>query len=198
MMPAALAMLEQAGAAALAADGPEGAMRAIAQGCFDTLGARIAHLRPGALKGDERQYFVAGTFLVTPDRRHHMLVGSIGFPAEQRRLMVPIDGGHPARVMTERAALLIANTDEDRGFRQYLKSSRMGSSAYAPMLFRGDFLGQIIIAAQARHTLRPEDLAVLAAASHLACAVWVAQGGPEWLRYNASPPDAYVAAIRGI
>ena len=197
-MNEALAMLDRAGAAALAANGPEEAMRAIAQGCFDTLGDRTAHLRPGALKDGERQYFVAGTFFVTPDRQHHMLVASLGFPAEQRRLMVPIDGGHPARVMAEQAPLLIANTDEDQGFRQYLKSSRMGSSAYSPMLFRGVFLGQIIIAAQARHTLRPIDLAVLVAASRMACAVWVAQGGPAWLQDHANPPDAYYAGRQGL
>lgn len=193
-----LAMLDTAGAAALAATGPEGAMRAIAQACFDTLGDRAAHLRVGALKEGERQYFVSGTFFVTPDRQHHMLVGSIGFPPEQRRLMVPIDGGHPARVMAARRPLLLANTDEDQGFRQYLKSSRMGSSAYAPMIFRGDFLGQLIIAAQARHTLAAVDLAALSAAAHLAAAAWVAQGGPAWLRDNANPPDAYHAAKQGL
>ena len=193
-----VALLDRAGAAALAAPGPEEAMRAIAQACFDSLGDRSAHLRPGALKEGERQYFVSGTFFVTPDRQHHMLVGSIGFPAEQRRLMVPIDGGHPARVMATRAPLLLANTDEDQGFRQYLKSSRMGSSAYAPMLFRGAFLGQLIIAAQARHTLGEADLAALTAAAHLAAACWVAQGGPDWLRANANPPEAYYAAKQGL
>jgi hypothetical protein len=194
----ALAMLERAGAEAAAAGTPEEAMRAIAGACFETLGDRAAHERPGALKEGERQYFVAGTFFVTPDRQHHMLVGSIGFPPEQRRLMVPIDGGHPARVMATRKPLLLANTDEDTGFRQYLKSSRMGSSAYAPMLWRGAFIGQLIIAAQARNTLRPEDLAALATAAHLAAAAWMGHNGPAWLAANADPADGYRVARQGL
>ena len=74
----------------------------------------------------------------------------------------------------------------------------MGSSAYAPMLFRGAFLGQLIIAAQARYTLREPDLATLTAAAHLAAACWVAQGGPDWLRDNANPADAYHVTQQGL
>jgi hypothetical protein len=194
----ALAMLAEAGLAASTADGPEAAMRTLAEACRATLGDREAHRHPGALKEGERDYAVSGCFFVTPDQRHHMLVGSVGFPPEQHRLMIPIEGGHPGRVHRARAPLLLSNTDEDTGFRQYLKTSRMGSSAYAPMLWEGRFIGQIVVAAQARWTYRAEDLAVLVAAARLAAATWMAKGGPDWLRANADPPDAYRVAIEGV
>src|SRR4051794_39418958 len=121
---AALSMMERVGAEALDAPGPEEAIRAIARGCFDLLGDREAHRRADALNEGERQYFAAGAFLVTPARQWHMLVGSQGFPPEQQRLLVPIDGGHPGRVYATRSKLLLRNTDEHGSFRQYLKTSR--------------------------------------------------------------------------
>lgn len=192
--PDALALIAAAGARAAAAAGPEPALAALVESCAAALGDREAHLRPGALDPGARQFFVAGAFLVTPDAAWHMLVGGSGFPPEQRRLMVPIDAGHPGQVYRARAPLLLANTDEHPAFRQYLRTARMGSAAYAPMLWQGRFLGQIILAAQARGTLGPEDLAVLVALAPLAAAVFVAQGGPAWLEAEYPPADAWRAA----
>ncbi|MGG5817838.1 GAF domain-containing protein [Falsiroseomonas sp. HW251] len=195
---ATLAMMERAGDEALDAAGPEEAIRAIARGCFDLLGDRDAHLRPGALKEGERQYLVAGAFFVTPDRQWHMLVGSIGFPPEQQRLLVPIDGGHPGRVHATRSKLLLRNTDDHGSFRQYLKTSRMGSTIFAPITWRGEFLGQLIMAAQARGTMREVDLAVLVACARIAAGVWVAQGGPAWLAANYPPADGFFVGREGL
>jgi len=178
---AALQLVEDAGAAALAAPDPEAAMQAFAVRIHASLGDRTIHERPGALKPGERQYFVAGTFFVVPDRRWHMLVGNVGFPPEQARLMVPIDGGHPGWVYANRRPLLLENTDDHAEFRQYLKTSRMGSAMFAPMMWQGAFLGQLIIAAQARHTFGAGDLAVMRALANGAAAAWVAHGGPQWL-----------------
>ena len=194
---AALAVVEAAGREGLAAAGPEEAIRAVVASFFDVLGDRDAAARPGALKPGERQYFVGGAFLVTPDERFHMLVGSRGFPPEQERLMVPIDGGHPATVRRTRAPLVLENTDEHGSFRQYLRTSRMGSSIYAPMIWQGDFLGQLIFAAQARNTLSRADLDVLVAVAHVACALWVAHGGPAWLAATYPPPNGYYADREG-
>ena len=91
-------MIETSGQAALDAQDPDAAIRALVRGCVQTLGDQDAYLRPGALLLGERHYQVGGTFFVTPDKRHHMLVGNVGFPPEQERLMVPIDGGHPGQV----------------------------------------------------------------------------------------------------
>lgn len=194
----AMTMLAAAGAEALSADGPEAALRALARGCQATLGDHDAHRRPGALKAGERDYRIAGCFLVTPDAGWHMLVGNVGFPPEQARLMIPIEGGHPGRVMRSGQPLLLANTDEDAGFRQYLRTSRMGSSAYAPMWWKGRFIGQIVMAAQARWTYGAADLDALVVASRLAAAVFVAQGGPDWLAANADPPEAYRVTVEGV
>ena len=197
-MNAALEMIERVGQAALDAPGPEEAIRLIARGCFDLLGDRQAHEKPGALLPGEKQFFVAGAFFVSPDREHHMLVGNTGFPAEQERLCVPIDGGHPGWVYANRSKLLLKNTDEHGTFRQYLKSSRMGSTIFAPLIWKGEFLGQLIMAAQARHTMREDDLAVLVAASKVATGVWVAQGGPQWLTANWPPANAFFVGKQGL
>ena len=192
------AIVEEVGQAALDAAGPEDAMRILARGCFDALGDRQAHLRAGALKPGERQYFVSGTFFVTPDKQHHMLVASLGFPPEQERLMVPIDGGHPGWVYAHRSKLILKNTDLHGAFRQYLKSSRMGSAVFAPIIWKGEFLGQLIMAAQARHTMRDVDLELIVALSRVATGAWVAHGGPTWLAANYPPPNAFYVGRQGV
>jgi hypothetical protein len=193
-----LAMIDAAGEEALNAAGPEEAVNALAHAYIDLLGDREAHLEPGALKPGEKQYFISGGFFVTPDKRYHMLVGSVGFPAEQKRLMVPIDGGHPGWVYANRSKLILKNTDEHQAFRQYLKTSRMGSTIFAPIIWKGEFLGQIVMAAQARHTMRDDDLAVLVACSRIAAGAWVAHGGPAWLAANYPPPNAFYVDKEGV
>lgn len=193
-----LPMIEQAGQDCLDADGPEQSMRVLAQACWDTLGDRQAHLRPGALRDGEHQFFVAGVFIVTPDERHHMLVGNVGFPPEQERLLVPIDGGHPGKVYATRAKLLLKNTDDHASFKQYLKTARMGSTVFGPMIFGGRFHGQLIMAAQARHTMDEEDLAIIVALSRIAAGAWVAQGGPDWLAANYPPANGFRVDREGL
>ena len=195
---AALAMIGAGGEEALNAAGPGEAIRAPVRAYFDLLGDRDAHLKPGALKDGERQYFVAGAFMVTPDKRYHMLVGNVNFPPEQERLMVPIDGGHPGWVYAHRSKLILKNTDEHHAFRQYLKSSRMGSTIFSPLFWKGEFLGQIVMAAQARYTMRDEDLEVIVACSRVAAGVWVAHGGPAWLAANYPPANGFYVDKEGV
>ena len=191
-------MLDAAGGEALAAPGPEQAILAIVSRYFDLLGDRRAHLAPGALKEGEHQYFVAGAFLVTPDERYHMLVGNRGFPPEQRRLLVPIDAGHPGWVWSNNSPLLLENTDDHDAFRQYLKTSRMGSTIFAPMHWEGRFIGQIVMAAQARYTMDQGDLDVLKAASRIAAPIWMAKGGPAWLEREYPPSDGFYVDREGV
>lgn len=195
---ALLAMIDGAGQAALDASGPEEAIRLIARACFDTLGDRQAHERPGGLLSGERQFFVAGAFFVSPDRQYHMLVGSTGFPAEQERLCVPIDGGHPGWVYANRSKLILKNTDDHGLFRQYLKSSRMGSTLFAPLIWKHEFLGQLIMAAQARHTMRDADLEAIVAFSKVATAAWVAHAGPRWLEEQWPPSNGFFVDRQGL
>jgi len=194
----ALDVIDRAGEEALNAAGPEEAIRALAKGYYELLGDREAHAREGALKAGERQFFVAGGFFVTPDTRYHMLVGNVNFPPEQERLLVPIDGGHPGWVYANRSKLILKNTDEHGSFRQYLKTSRMGSAIFAPIFWQGEFHGQMIMAAQARYTMRDEDLAVLVACSRVAAGVWIAHGGPAWLRENYPPTNGFYVDKQGM
>jgi hypothetical protein len=177
---------------------PEAALHRLVSAWVAELGDRNAHLRPGALREGEHQYYVGGGFMVTPDAAWHMLIANQGFPAEQRRLMIPIDAGHPGRVRASGQAMLLANTDEHGDFRQYLKSSRMGSSIYAPLFWEGRFIGQIVMAAQARHTFRQIDLEMLMAIAPFASALWIAKRGPEWLAAHYPPPDGFRVESGGV
>ena len=191
-------MLERAGQAALNAPDAVSAMQALMRGCFETLGDRTAHLKAGALLEGEQQYFVAGAFFVTPDRHYHMICGNVGFPPEQERLCIPLDGGHPGQVYASRAKKILKNTDEHGTFRQYLKSSRMGSTIFAPLIWQDKFIGQLIFAAQARNTMRDEDLQALVAVAQLATAAWVAHRGPEWLEVNYPPKNGFYVDREGV
>ena len=67
--------------------------------------------------------------------------------------------------------LVLVNTDEAQDFRQILKTLRMGSTLYGPMFWRGQMLGEVITAAQARNTYGPIDLDLLKCFAHVAAAV---------------------------
>jgi len=189
-------ILERAGAAAAAQTTPEGALRDLLTPLHGALGDREG---PFDLPDGVGQFFVAGAFLVTPDQDWHMLTASIGFPPEQTRLMIPIDGGHPGRVRKSGAALHLPDTDAETGsFKQYLKTARMGSAIYAPMIWQGQFLGQIVLAGRAANSLRDEDFAIMRGAAPLAAAVFVAQGGPDWLERMYPPDDAFRVDPQGL
>lgn len=181
--------LREALRAAEAASDAEAALHALACVAHRNLGDPRAEVRAG-----ERDYRIAGVFLVTPDRRYNMLVGNVGFPLEQRRLMIPIGWNHPGRVVATGEPILIRDTDAEAGrFKQFLKSSRMGSSLYAPIRVGGALVGQIVAAAQARFCYAARDLKrleLLAAAAGLA---WAAKDGTAWLAADYPARDAWRA-----
>ncbi len=181
-----IGLMETAAAAATAATGPETALRALLAPLHATLG-----LRDGGpdLPCGVTQFFVAGAFIVTPDADWHMLTGNIDFPPEQERLMIPIGAGHPGRVRASAAPLHLPDTEAVSGaFKQYLKTARMGSAIYVPMIWQDRFLGQIVMAGRAKGTLGSADFAVMRAAGPVAAALWIAHGGPDWLA-RMYPPD---------
>jgi hypothetical protein len=182
LWPTAVKALARATRAACAAPGPEEALRELTSVCPVVLGDKQAHLRPGALKPAERQFSVCGAFMLTPDRRSNLLIAEVGFPPEQHRLRIDAALGHPGWVVEHQEPLILANTDLDANFQQILKTSRMGSALYAPMIWQGEFLGQIVCASQARDTYQQADLDVLITFAETATALWVAQGGPTFLR----------------
>jgi len=191
--------LSQAHAQALSAPDLESAWRELARFCVAHLGDPQAHTVPGAMAEGQTQYKISGCFVVTPDTQHHMLVGNVGFPAEQARLMIPIDGGHPGWVYTHRQDLLLGDTAQSTtAFKQYLKTSRMGSAMYCPMLSQQQFIGMFVMAAQAKHTLRDSDLSVMRLLAQLAVALWHAHGGPAWLAAHHPPDNAFRVAAEGL
>ena len=171
----------EACAAAQAAASPEEVVQAAMAVMWSGLGDREAHLIPGALGPDQHQFFVAGAFFVTPGRLQQMLVGNTGFPHDQKRLMIPIDGGHPGQVIAETAPLLLEDTRQHTEFRQYLRTARMGSAVYAPLVWDGAAQGLLIMAAQAAGTMRSEDLAAIVELAPVVAREWRARGGPNWL-----------------
>jgi hypothetical protein len=175
-----LEIVTQAGWAATGAESPEAVIHAAMGVLFGRLGDRTAHLRAGALGEGQSQFFVAGAFFVTPDRRHQMLVGNHGFPPDQRRLLIPIDGGHPGQVIASGETLLLVDTRRHPTFKQYLRTARMGSAIYAPLIWDGVPRGLVIMAAQAGGTMGPDDLEVLAAVAPVVTANWLRTGGPDW------------------
>ena len=162
------------------------------------LGDNSAIDRPGALKPGERDYRVSGVFLITPDRRYNMLIANQGFPPEQRRLSIPIAWNHPGTVVETQKPLLLENTDEHPSFRQFLKSSRMGSSIYVPMFGDDGMFGQIVVAAQVRWTYRPEDLAAMSKIAASGEALWRRFDGARWLGADYPAPDMWDASIQSI
>lgn len=163
------------------AEDPEDALRICVETTLRITGDADAHERPGALAEDERHFFVGGVFLAAPDGASHLLVAEWGFPPEQHRLNFPLDTGHPGWTWKNRVPLVLENTDEHTAFTQILKTARMGSACYAPMLWRGRFLGQIITAAQARNTYSPADRDRIAAMASAAAGLFLAKDGPAWL-----------------
>jgi hypothetical protein len=188
------AALATAARAATATSDVEAALRGFAEAAQGALGDHAAAARPGALRPGERDYRVAGVFLVTPDGAYNMLAGSLGFPPEQRRLAIPIAWNHPGRVVATGRSILIGNTDEEAGrFQQFLASSRMGSSFYAPFFAQGRVAGQLVAAAQARGTYGAEDLVRIEALAAALGLAWRALDGPAWLARDYPAPDIWRA-----
>jgi putative methionine-R-sulfoxide reductase with GAF domain len=163
----------------------------------DLLGDRNGAARPGALKPGERDYRVSGVFLVAPDRRHNVLTAGQGFPPEQRRLSIPIGWAHPGHVVRTEAPLLLENTDSHAEFRQFLKTSRMGSSLYMPVFDGRALIGQIVAAAQARDSFDAADLGPMRLLAAAAGLVWQATGGARWWAADHPADDAWYAEDEG-
>lgn len=187
-MSGAFPELRRAAEAAVRVESAEEALRCLVRAVEPIVGDHEAHLKPGNLKPGERQFTVAGAFLIAPDRAAHTLIGGIGFPPEQRRLTIPIDAGHPGEVFRTERPLLLANTDEHGAFRQFLKTARMGSALYAPFFWQGAMLGQLVVASQARQTYGQRDLDIVCGFAAVAGALWIAHRGPEFLT-RIYPPD---------
>ena len=124
------------------------------------LGDMRASEKSGSLRNGEQQFTVAGFFMHLKDDQKSVLLAETGFPAEQHRLSIPDNLGHPGWVVKNEKPLLLANTDEHSNFEQILKTARMGSAMYSPLTLDGKFVGQFITASQARNTYDFEDFII--------------------------------------
>ena len=168
-----------------AADNAEAALSAIGEACLSRIGDPDASSRPGALKPGEAERTNCGFFLVLPDGERMMLLGEHGWPDEQHRLVASTDNGRPGWTVRNGQPCVCPNTDEDPIFTQIFKTARMGSTIYAPLIWKGETLGLINFASQTRWTYGEADLPLVAALGHLAATAWMAHGGPEFLAAQA-------------
>lgn len=176
-----LRTLEETLAKVAQAHDVEAALSEISHAAWTTLGDPEAADRLGALKPGERQFSVSGYFMISQDKRESILIAEHGFPAEQRRLRIPADLGHPGWVTKHQAPLLLENTDDHANFKQILKTARMGSAMYSPMIWDGHFLGQLITASQARNTYDESDHDLHRILAHSATAVFIAHSGCKFV-----------------
>ena len=171
----------------------EQAFSKLTKAAVDFIGDANAADRQGALKEGEFDYRVSGIFLISPDRIYNVLVANQGFPPEQRRLSIPITWNNPGQVVADERLILLENTDEHREFRQFLKTSKMGSSLYVPIFSEGKMIGQIVAASQARWTYSRADLAPMIALSGLAALAWGMTRGDAWWSTDYPAADAWYA-----
>lgn len=171
----------------------EQAFSKLTKAAVDFIGDANAADRQGALKEGEFDYRVSGIFLISPDRIYNVLVANQGFPPEQRRLSIPITWNNPGQVVADERLILLENTDEHREFRQFLKTSKMGSSVYVPIFSEGKMIGQIVAASQARWTYSSADLAPMIALSGLAALAWEMTRGDAWWSTDYPAADAWYA-----
>jgi len=141
---------------------------------------------------------ISGAFMVTPDMNYHMLVANIGFPDEQNHLLIPIDGGHPGHVWRTKAPLLLTSTVTNTDFKQYLKTARMGSVVFTPIMKGDVFLGQFITATKEPDQMTVRDLNLSGIMSTIAFEAWSRNGGQEIMNTIYPPADGYYVPKEGL
>lgn len=179
-MAAGFARIAAEGAAA---KGPEEALYTITRALPALLGDPSAALRPNAFREDPAPKIGAActAFMRTADGLHHMIVAPVNFAPEQYHELVDIKLGHPGEVAHTHQPMLLRDTALHASFVKILQSFRAGSSIFAPLMWKGDYLGVLICANAARNTFGEADLAAHRGFAALAASLWVAQAGPAWM-----------------
>jgi hypothetical protein len=148
-MPAALispidcAALSRIAADACAATGPEEALWCITRNIPALLGDPSAAARPGAFRDTPppAATSAAVAFMRTPDGRHHLITAPVNFLPEQHHELVDIELGHPGEIAHSRRPLLLRDTTLHTSFVKILQTFKAGSTLFAPLLWKGDYLG---------------------------------------------------------
>lgn len=148
----------------------------------------------------------ATTFMLTPDARHHLIVAPVNFQPEQWHERVEVTLGHPDYVRRTCGPLLLRETAHHQSFVKILQTFRARSAMFAPLMWRGAYVGTLICASSVPETFSESDLTVHEAVAAALTALWVAQGGLEWMRsldYDslpervAGPDGSSVVAVPG-
>ncbi len=168
---------------ACAADGPEEALWCITRNIPALLGDPAASARPGAFReaGPLTATSAAVAFMRTPNGRHHLITAPVNFLPEQHHELVDIALGHPGEIAHNHRPLLLRDTTLHSSFVKILQTFKAGSTVFAPLLWKGEYLGVLICANAARGTFGERDLMTHQAFAHIAAACWIAQGGPAWM-----------------
>jgi GAF domain len=176
-----LALERVAGDAAIARDAEE-ALWCVTRALPSLLGDTAAAARPGALPEGAMPASAATAFMVTPDRKHHVITAPVNFRPEQHHELVALTLGHPGVVAATRRGIMLADTSHHESFVKILQTFRAGSAMQVPMLWKGEYLGVLICANAARGAFAEIDFRALHTFANLAAALFIAHDGPDWLR----------------
>ena len=176
-----LALERVAGDAAIAR-GAEEALWCVTRTLPSLLGDAAAARRPGALAEGATPAGAAATFIVTPDRQHHLITAPVNFRPEQYHERVAIALGHPGVVAATRRGVMLADTSHHETFVKILQTFRAGSSMQVPMLWQGEYIGVLVCANAAPLAFEEVDFRAMHTFANLAAALWMAHDGPGWLR----------------
>lgn len=161
------------------ADGPEEALWVLTRSLPSMFARGPEASAAGPAQGGRQ--WACTAFMLTPDKRHHLITAPMNFPAEQYHEKVSITLGHPAHVAITRHPLLLRNTAHHDSFVKILQTFRAGSSMFAPLLWGDRYLGVMICACSVPDAFSEEDLFVHEAVASAGAALWMAHDGPAWL-----------------
>jgi len=172
----AIDALHDANEAAWRETDPEEGVRHFTNATRGLLGDPDAPNQPGALKPGETQFVVSACFFIAPSR-DHMIVFADNFGLG--RACISVTDSRPGHAVQTRQAAVVRNTDEDKIFRQIIKTGRVGCSIYVPVMWNGEVIGMFNTASQARYIYDETDMRVQKLFAACAAAVWMGLGGPQ-------------------
>jgi hypothetical protein len=158
---------------------PEKALFNITECARTSVGDEKARDRPGAINPGDPDFVISGIFFVAPTRDHMTLVVDNGFDVRLAR--IGINDSRPGNTVRTGVPAFLANTDDDKLFRQIIPKGRVGSSLYLPMTWGSEVIGMFNVAAMARYTFGEPDTRTGILFANLAAATWMALGGPRYL-----------------
>jgi hypothetical protein len=188
-----LAALERVAADAAIEPGPEEALWIITRTLPSLMGDPAAATLPGNLPGGTALASACAAFMLTPDKKHHLITAPVNFAPSQHYEKVSVTLGHPGYVAKTRRGMLLRNTSHHDSFVKILQTFRGASAMQVPMLWKNDYLGTLICASSAYNTFSEIDMRAMYAFAGLAAALWMAHAGPAWLNtldYSCFPERA--------